>query len=532
MVRFIIGIIICSLTTTSALAQTDTSSFLIRVFGDSDTQSPTASVLSGVATAQTQTELSWSVATDNFMVSGYVIFRNGSAIATTSQTTYTDTGLSASTTYSYFVRAFDPSFNYSLPSNNLSLTTLTNPPPTATETSSAGGTATRVVLNSIDITPKERAATFLVTTVRPARFEIRWGRTGSYELGYTVTDVYASSYQTTLTDLEPGTLYQYEVVGYTPFGAATVLERGQFSTVGPADFLPPTNVQGFSAVRDGSSVRLSWNIPGGDDGSLVRIVRSHLGFPAHIQDGVLVYQGAAESVEDKNVLLQYSPVYYTAFVVDAAGNVSSGAVARVYAVGEGVSGGEVLDPPIPGGLDGVQEDTVASTSLNVPFGTKMPLLEEIFLQQNDIRVSLSVQRIILTTEDSLLLSIPKSAISDNLKTIIASLTDPTDSRRTYSFMLRINKDQTAYEAMLPPVMLSGKSRLIIDIYEYNSLLVANYQKTIEFKSSESITPVPVFPDTIISVLSTYGWVAATGVITFLLLILFYRQRRKPGEDNG
>ncbi len=531
MFRFFIFTLLLCVVTTHVHAQTDTDSFLIRVFGDIDTQPPTTSVLSGLAVAQTQIDLSWSVAADNFMVSGYVIFRNGIAIATTSQTTYTDTGLSASTTYSYVVRAFDPSFNYSLPSNNLSLSTLSTPPPATSQTSSNGGTATRVVLNSIDITPTERAATFLVTTVRPARFEIRWGRSSSYELGYTVTDVYTSSYQTTLTDLEPGALYQYEVVGFTPFGAATVLERGQFSTVGPADFLPPTNVQGFSAVRNGSSVQLEWNIPGEGDVSSVRIVRSHLGFPAHLQDGVLVYQGTAESVQDKDVLLQYSPVYYTAFVVDAAGNVSSGAVVRVYAVGEGVSDGVTIDPPIPGGLDGVQEDVVASTSLNVPFGTKMPLLEEIFLQQNKARVSLSVQHIILTTEDPFLLSIPTSAISDNLKTIIASLSDPSDSRRTYSFMLRINKDHTAYEAMLPPVMLSGKSRLIIDIYEYNAQLVANYQKTIEFKPSELVTPVPIFPDTIASLFMRYGWIVAAGVISFLSLLLFYRRRRNVGEDN-
>jgi hypothetical protein len=224
-------------------------------------------------------------------------------------------------------------------------------------------------------------------------------------------------------------------------------------------------------------------------------------------------------------------VYYTAFVVDTAGNVSSGAVARVYALGAGVTDDNLSNPPIPSGTDAeVREETIASTSPSVAPGTRMPSLEEIFLQQKNTRQSLAVQGIFLDSEQSFLLTIPKAAISENLKTIIASLTDPTDSRRTYSFMLRVNKDQTAYEAVLPPTMLEGKSRLIVDIYDYESLIVANYQKTITFKKSDEQVLAPVFPDKIITWGIHSGWLVMLP-IGFFLLVLLYRRRYRELEDK-
>jgi hypothetical protein len=531
MVRLIAFFLIFGLTVSSVFAQTDSSNFTISFFGSSDTEAPSTPVLSGSAIATVQINASWTTATDNLIVSGYVLFRDGLPIATTTQTSYSDVGLVASTTYSYFVRAFDPSLNYSSSSNIITITTPANPtPPTS---GSGGGTATRVVLNSLDVEPYERSAIFSIHTVRPARFEVRWGRTGSYELGYIVNDIYVSSYKTTLTDLEPGTVYQYEVIGYTPFGTATVLEKGHFSTINIADSFSPTNVQAFTAKREGANVKLNWLSPQEEDVSSIRVVRSHLGFPTHTQDGVVVYQGLSTSFEDKNILSQYSPVYYTAFVVDAFGNVSSGAIARVYALREGVSDSGVSDPPIPSGTNGeIKEDTVASTSPNIEPDTRMPELEEIFIWQNEIKQSIAIQGVFLDSEEPFLLSIPKSAVSDNLKTIIVSLTNPTHSREIYSFMLRINKDQTAYEALLPPTMLEGKSRLVIDIYDYESLIVANYQKTIEFRRGEIASETPIFPDRIISFISNkIGFVLLLPAILLGFVLFFIYLKRRKLEDN-
>ena len=80
-----------------------------------DTQAPTVPTgLSATAASSSQINLSWTAATDNVGVTGYFVERcQGSGcsaftqIATPTAATFTDTGLSASTSYSYRVRARD-----------------------------------------------------------------------------------------------------------------------------------------------------------------------------------------------------------------------------------------------------------------------------------------------------------------------------------------------------------------------------------------------------------------------------------------
>ncbi len=57
--------------------------------------------------------LSWTASTDNVGVSGYTIYRGAAQLATTALTSYSDTGLSPGTTYSYTVAAYDAAGNVS-----------------------------------------------------------------------------------------------------------------------------------------------------------------------------------------------------------------------------------------------------------------------------------------------------------------------------------------------------------------------------------------------------------------------------------
>lgn len=79
--------------------------------------------LSGSAPNSATVNLSWGAATDNVGVVSYRVFRNGTEIGTTTQRTYSDTGRSGSTAYSYVVRAYDKAGNASAPSNTLNITT-------------------------------------------------------------------------------------------------------------------------------------------------------------------------------------------------------------------------------------------------------------------------------------------------------------------------------------------------------------------------------------------------------------------------
>ncbi|NUS27943.1 MAG: chitinase [Streptomyces sp.] len=55
----------------------------------------------------TSVKLTWSAATDDKGVKNYDVLRNGSKVATVTTTSYTDTGLTAGTSYSYTVQARD-----------------------------------------------------------------------------------------------------------------------------------------------------------------------------------------------------------------------------------------------------------------------------------------------------------------------------------------------------------------------------------------------------------------------------------------
>jgi chitodextrinase len=89
----------------------------------SNTQPPFAPTnLTGTSTLPTQVNLSWSASTDNVGVAGYHVLRNGNQVGTTSATSYVDVGLTASTTYTYTVTAFDPAGNVSAPSSPVAVT--------------------------------------------------------------------------------------------------------------------------------------------------------------------------------------------------------------------------------------------------------------------------------------------------------------------------------------------------------------------------------------------------------------------------
>ncbi|WP_181907366.1 fibronectin type III domain-containing protein [Cohnella lupini] len=90
-----------------------------------DTQAPTAPTgLSSPSKTSTSVNLSWTASTDNVGVTGYDIY-NGSTLAgsTTGATTFTVNGLSASTAYSFTVKAKDAANNVSAASSALSVTT-------------------------------------------------------------------------------------------------------------------------------------------------------------------------------------------------------------------------------------------------------------------------------------------------------------------------------------------------------------------------------------------------------------------------
>ena len=91
-----------------------------------ETNPPTRPTLTVGTVTSSSVAFSWSTSTDDAGVLGYVVRRNGAVVGSTPGTSFTDTGLNASTPYAYQVVAIDTSGNASTPGSLLAATISTS----------------------------------------------------------------------------------------------------------------------------------------------------------------------------------------------------------------------------------------------------------------------------------------------------------------------------------------------------------------------------------------------------------------------
>ena len=309
--------------------------FKIKLLIGSDTTPPTIPTnVTATPISTTEIDLTWSASTDNYILSGYQVFRDSVQIATTTLLSYSDTGLATSTLYSYEITAFDASGNVSTSSAPVATTTLGYTAPTSTPTTTTSTTGGKnnplepidtIIGNfNIDTTLSSAEVTFDTNVFTKALY--RWGRTSVYESGYISGDSFVKNHRTLITDLAPGTTYELEIVLTRRLSGEPLTKRVQFTTDEASDQTPPPNVMHLSAnLLATSEVELSWQNPPVDDFAYVRIVASDIWYPADPLNGWFVYQGSGKQFVDKKLLVD-GRRYYTVFTYDENGNRSSGAV--------------------------------------------------------------------------------------------------------------------------------------------------------------------------------------------------------------
>lgn len=472
-----------------------TSDFQVSYIPYDDVTPPTTPTLvSVIPVAFSQIDLVWSASTDDMMLSGYVVLRDGNPVATTSQLTFSDVSLSASTTYTYEVYAFDSAFNVSTTSNSLSTTTLEAPPPPENEeedrsskrTSSSGsGGVLPLELIAFKTTSGETEVSFDWTTNRIARFSLRWGETRDLSDGYVENDVLKDKQKTTIYNLKPDTEYFFELVGIDNKGRTTVLRQDSIKTEAEVKKGYVQNVSRFTAmVVDELGVLLSWRLPEIQDLQKVRLVKNHYSWPTSINDGEVIYEGLKSSFLDKDGLKNRDTQYYTIFVINDEGEWSSGAIvtARRYSsiITDYGSDGSLSDDKPQATTTEEERGGEVKVEEGDDWGKLKLGFRDIEIIQNSREYSFVDERITLSYKDSFLIRIKREALPPHLKIIIATLVDPTNHSYSYSFIVKLNEDKTAYETVLAPLQTLGISSLQVEVIDLENKTIGHYKKQIDF----------------------------------------------------
>jgi len=495
------------------------SEFNIKALVGEDTTPPTIpALLEVIPVAPTQIDITWSASNDNFMMGGYVLLRDSLQIATTTLTSFIDIGLAPGTLYTYEVYAFDQAGNISTTSNSLATTTpaLLVIPIVQTTTPAVTSAATRTFkLNNLTINPFINSATFIWESSLVSRFALRWGRSDTYSDGFIINDVFRTEHRTSVSGLEPGTIYLYELIGYMVNGKSVVLSNGQFKTEARENNIP-INVFGLSYQTIGDDVDLSWSFPIQISGATVRILRNHLNYPKDPYDGAIIYEGEGNNFYDSRALEFYSTQYYTVFVIGRDGAFSSGAILKTSLNLSSAldNGGVTLNP----------EPEIELPDFNFDRA-------DITINQGAKTFTFDSGRITLLAGDTFLVSIPYDALPKHLKSIVATILDPSDHNRKYSFLLRINKDRTAYEAALAPINTAGVSRLELEIFDFEARVVGRYNKQVDFVYSSGSQNGVIFPDKIVSAVQSSLTFGGYFLVLLLLVIWLFFRRRRETEDK-
>jgi len=250
--------------------------------------------LVATATSSTQVSLSWIASTDNVGVTGYRIYRNGSAVGTSFTTSYADTGLISATTYTYTVAALDAAGNVSSPSSSASATTPDGVAPTVP----AGLSATAASATQVNLTWSPSTDNVGVTGYRISR--------NGAVVGTSPIPSYSD------TGLVSGATYSYAVAAYDADGNASAFSSP--TTVTTPDNVAPTVPTGLVATATSSTqVALTWTASTDNVGVTgYRIYR----------DGSLIGTAPSATYTDSGLSASTTYVYAVA-AYDAAGNVSA-----------------------------------------------------------------------------------------------------------------------------------------------------------------------------------------------------------------
>jgi chitodextrinase len=461
-------------------------------------------------------ELDWGQATDDYAVAGYYIYRDGIRVGQSFAfpRTYMDSGLFSNTTYAYNVSAFDTSGHEGEWSATSTAQTLlapvatTNPTPTPFV---AGGSSQPL----ISIVPGDTSALVTFNTAPSVVTSIFWGTTTDYASGNLVEKIPTDSHHFILSPLTPSTNYFLKIVFISPDGHQTVFDNIPFRTLSAPFLTLPPNVVNFSATAETADIALDWTLPADKSIVGVRIVRSTSFYPSTPDDGQVIFENKDASginhFVDANVKAG-TTYYYAIFAEDLVNNFSSGVVtsARILLPGETAATSTPLENIAQSGN---VDPKIAALTLN----------DFLFIQSGN-SVPVNNGLVTITGDKNLTVALTYYRVPEILKTITVTLV--ASSSKSFTFLLRANRDKTRYEATIGALGNPQIYKLALNIIDFKNQGQKKINGTLAVLAGDA---VPAVLDD--GSKKFFGWGLLAVILAGAVVWFFEKKKKKPEAGN-
>lgn len=353
--------------------------------------------------------------------------------------------------------------------------------PVVNENTSRSGSKVLMTENLV-IDSSHNSALIEFDTSQSTQAKVFWGITKDYEIGSISGLFYSFDHSVKIFNLHSDMKYFYKIE-VTNIQGIKIVTEGIFQTQKDYNFISVANVTHFQAIAQdkdvASHIALSWNIPDNRDISSVRIIRSDRFFPRDINDGEIIYEGYSEKYNDKKVIKDKT-YYYAIFTKDSKNNYSSGVLAQARIL--------------------TKNGQSATSSSTNPF-EEIPIVQSIdsvikallfknfdFIQDNK-KIENDGEMVTVDGSKNLTILLDYDRVPEILKTIVITLTDPDDSSKIFSFLLKVDEGKIQYQATVAPLGRSGKYKINILVLDYKNQGLKRLQGTLNvllWKKNENL----------------------------------------------